>query len=92
MVVELLDSFAEVGFIHCDTLFFKIGRHAALIHQHRFPFGDCFHIMLGENVGYNAVVFIGVFSPVHDYAVSLEIFLKHFEIVGEMAQCVQFNF
>ena len=90
LVVELLDSFAQIGLIYFDAVFPHEFTHAAFIHGHAFAFGDHLDIVAAEDVKDNLVMFLGIARPVDVDSVGFGIGGELLEIPVEVGKRMEF--
>ena len=78
---ELHDALAKVSFYGIYTVCFQVGRHAALLGEHRFALHQIRPAMLLDYVQHRAVHLLGICSPVHYSPIGCSIALKFLQVV-----------
>ena len=88
LVGELLDAFAEVRFGDLDAALLEVGRHAALLLEHRLALDQRLDPVRLEYVVDDRVVLLGVAGPVDVRAELGRVGLELFEVLVQVRERV----
>ena len=88
LAVELLDALAEVRLGHLDPALLEVGRHAALLLEHRLTLGQGLDPVRMQDVVNHRVVLLGVAGPVDVRAELGRVGLELFEVPVQVRERV----
>ena len=88
LAVELLDALAQVRLGHLDPALLEVGRHAALLLEHRLALGQGLDTVRMQDVVDHRVVLLGVPGPVDVRAELRRVGLELFEVPVQVRERV----